>query len=277
VTYDEPFERLIAVDIGNSRIKLGWFDRTSPTPLPAPTETLELPIEGRVGVFDSNLLAAWCEAHVPNAADWRIASVHRGAAQQFESTVAEIARAANRQWSLKQLTFRDVPLTIEVDSPERVGIDRLLAAVAADRGRQRNRAAVVVDFGTAITVDLVTAAGAFAGGAILPGFAMSARALERETDALPCVAVEDWRQSPEPLGKATIPAIKSGLFWGAIGAVRELIGKLSASLAEPPEVFVTGGQALLVAQTLSESERWPVRHVPHLVLAGVKLSATPLP
>ena len=182
-----------------------------------------------------------------------------------------MAKKLGRRWPLRQLTYRDVPLVIHVDAPERVGIDRLLAAVAADRLRRPDRAAIIVDAGTAITVDLLDENGAFCGGAILPGIAMSARALEEQTDALPRVALEHLAHPPAPLGKSTVPAIESGLYWGAVGAIRELIRRLAAPLAAPPDVLLTGGASPEVAEILAASENWSVRHVPHLVLAGIAL------
>ena len=267
---------LIAVDVGNSRIKLGRFERTSlSTTLPVPTATLEMRLKNRAGEFDAAPMDSWCAAHVTGDAVWRISSVHRDATAQWLAATNRLARQLGREWSLQPITSDDVPLAIEVDHPDRVGTDRLMAAVAANRLRATDRAAVVVDLGTAITVDLVTASGAFAGGAILPGLAMSARALEAETDALPRVAVDAWQRPPEPLGKSTVPAIESGLFWGAVGAVRELTDRLSVGLTMPPELFVTGGQASLVAAELASFQRWPVRHVPHLVLSGIALVDEP--
>src|SRR6185312_7996787 len=107
--------------------------------------------------------------------------------------------------------------------------------------RSADRAAIIVDLGTAITVDLLEAGGAFAGGAILPGIATSARALDERTDALPRVPLEFLDKPPVPLGKSTVSAIESGIYWGAIGAIRELIGQLAAPLKRAPDVFITGG------------------------------------
>jgi type III pantothenate kinase len=104
-----------------------------------------------------------------------------------------------------------------------VGIDRLLDAVAANRLRHPAAPAVVVDVGTAITVDLVAADGSFQGGAILPGIAMSARALHAFTDLLPLVDVRELSSPPPPLGTSTVAALQSGLFWGAVGAIRQLL------------------------------------------------------
>ncbi len=96
-----------------------------------------------------------------------------------------------------------------------VGIDRLVDAVAVNRLRDAGRPAVVVDVGSAITVDLVSRDGAFLGGAILPGIAMSARAIHEFTDLLPLVEMSELIAPPPVLGTATAPAMESGLFWGA--------------------------------------------------------------
>lgn len=165
---------LVAVDIGNSRIKLGRFDRTQRSrELPAPTATLELPLASLAGDFDSEQLAAWCRSKIVDDAAWLISSVHRGATEQLTAVVAALGPQLGRQWASRQIAFEDVPLVVEVDAPERVGMDRLMGAVAADRLRPADRAAIVVDLGTATKLCLLTDVGAFVGGAILPGLAMS--------------------------------------------------------------------------------------------------------
>ena len=85
---------------------------------------------------------------------------------------------------------------------------------------------MIVDVGTAITVDLVSADGAFLGGSILPGIQMAARALHHFTDLLPLVNVSDLSTPPPPLGTSTESAMQAGLFWGAVGAIRQLIDQL---------------------------------------------------
>jgi type III pantothenate kinase len=264
---------LIAVDIGNSRFKLGRFPRSAPVDgkLPEPAATFDLAIAHASGGFALAQLSTWCEAHLDDRADWLVGSVHRAAAERLTSAVRELSERSNRSWTLRQLTYRDLPLSVQVDAPERTGIDRLLAAVAANRIRPPERAAIVVDAGTAITVDLLDARGAFCGGAILPGIAMAARALAEQTDALPRVPADQLESPPAPLGKSTIPAIESGLYWGAVGAIRELVRRLSASLTAPPVVILTSGASPQVAEILAASEDWTVRHEPHLVLAGIAL------
>jgi type III pantothenate kinase len=265
-------DALIAVDIGNSRIKLGRFDRDdSRHELPAPTATIELPLTSKAGDFDAGLLAVWCRRELPGNAAWLMSSVHRGATERLIAVAAALAKEFGRDWPSRQIAFADVPLVVEVDAPERVGMDRLMGAVAADRLRPRDTPAIVVDLGTATKLCLLTDVGAFAGGAILPGLAMSARALEEQTDALPHVDVERWQRPPLALGKSTVPAIESGIFWGSVGAVRELVAQLSKQLESPPVVFITGGGAPLVAQVLEQDGGIQVRHVPHLVLSGVAI------
>ncbi len=265
---------LIAVDIGNSRMKLGRFTGRRPGDggaLPEPTSAVVLRIDNQTGGFEVDRFAAWCDEHVRGESTWHIGSVHRRAADRLLAAVGDWAKRPDVDCDVRRLTYRDVPLSIEVEQPPRVGIDRLLAAVAADRLREPGRAAIVVDLGSAITVDLLTAEGAFAGGAILPGIAMSARALAHQTDALPHVSTDALQKPPVPLGKSTSAAIESGLYWGAVGAIRELIGRLSAGLAERPVVFLTGGASAQVAELLDCGE--PVRYVPHLVLSGIALVA----
>lgn len=266
----------MAVDIGNSQIKFGQFARAltapgekSPLVLPEPTATLELPIAHDTGRFDIAHLATWCGAQVPAEACWLIGSVHRGAAAQLAETLAAWARQRERKWDVRRLTYQDLSLAVRVDEPARVGIDRLLAAVAANQLRGSSRSAIVVDLGTAITVDLIEVDGGFAGGAILPGIGMASRALADQTDALPLVVLDDT-VPPAALGKSTTAAIRAGLYWGAVGAVSELVSQLSSQQHIPPDVIITGGAGQMMFDALSQ--RCAVRYEPHLVLAGIVLA-----
>jgi type III pantothenate kinase len=278
-----PF--LIAVDIGNSRIKLRkrgaeLFSAAAAGEAASPIsseKSSDLFFAFDRSGFDVGRLAEWCKENVGGDATWLVSSVHRGAAEEFAAAVADIAVRLNRHWPLRMLNYRDVPMPLRLDEPERVGMDRLLSALTADRLRRRDRPAIVVDLGTAITVDLVDASGVFTGGAILPGIAMSARALHEQTDALPLVAREHLDRPPEPLGKSTVAAIEAGLYWGAVGAIRELIQHYSAGMPAPPDVFVTGGASPHVAELLATNDNavcgtWLVRYMPHLVLTGIMLT-----
>src|SRR3954468_3368897 len=199
----------IAVDIGNSRIKFGEFrdqdkTATSDRTLPEPLATFDLSIVNKTGHFAVNALNAWAESRSNESTEWRIASVHRGATERLTAALHELSARAHTSYSIRQLTYRDISIAIRVDAPERVGIDRLLAALAANRLRSPDGPAIIVDLGTAITIDLLEADGAFAGGAILPGIATAARALAEQTDALPQVDLDIVDTPPDPLGKSTV-------------------------------------------------------------------------
>jgi type III pantothenate kinase len=198
-------------------------------------------------------------------AGWRVATVNRPAEVRLAAWVAE-HRSGDRY---HRLTNEELPIRIGVDKPDRVGTDRLLAAVAVNRLRAADRPAIIIDAGSAITVDLVTADGVFQGGVILPGFGMVARALATQTDQLPFVDFLPDGEPPPVVGKATEAAIRSGLYWGTVGAVREIVRRMASDLAVEPEVFVAGGDTAQLAGHIAES----ARVVPDLVLAGIALKA----
>jgi type III pantothenate kinase len=168
---------------------------------------------------------------------------------------------------VRLLTHRELPIEVKLEFPDRVGLDRLAAAVAVNVLRTAGSPAIVVDAGSAITVDLVAADGAFEGGVILPGFRMSAEALSN-ADLLP-VARFSPDDIPSVIGKSTEAAIRSGLFWGAVGAVREIIERMSAKLDRQPELFVTGGDLRRLAEHLGDEASF----VPNMVLSGIAVAA----
>jgi type III pantothenate kinase len=166
------------------------------------------------------------------------------------------------------LNHAHFPLEIDVRYPERVGTDRLAAAVAANLGRSPDRGIIVIDAGTAITVDLLTPDGVFRGGAILPGLETAAAALAAATDALPHVELRGPSAAPSAIGKSTADAILSGLVWGCVGAVRELIARISEEAGLDPELCCTGGAGRLLAQLLGPQ----CLYDPQLVLRGIALT-----
>jgi type III pantothenate kinase len=253
---------LVAVDVGNNRLKFGLFDREDKESLPEPAAVYACD-----GSCSSSLddLTAWLDGRLPAGGRWWIASVNRPGTTRLLQWLQQ-ARPADE---VTLLAAGDLPLVVALQRPDMVGIDRLLDAVAANRLRRPAAPAVVVDVGTAITVDLVAADGSFRGGAILPGIAMSARALHTFTDLLPLLDVRELDSPPPPLGTSTAAALQSGLFWGAVGAIRQLLEILPGDSAGPPEVFLTGGAGPMVAGLLGDT----ARHVPHLTLAGIALAA----
>ena len=161
---------------------------------------------------------------------------------------------------------RDLPYGIEIqcDEPEKVGADRLLNAIAAYA--RTHTATIVADIGTAITVNAVSARGAFCGGAIAPGPALMLRALHEHTALLPAVAYE----KPEsPLGRNTVAAMRSGAHWGAVGLVESLVAQMAEELSPRALLILTGGDAESIARDLKM--KFELR--PALTLEGLAILA----
>jgi len=126
--------------------------------------------------------------------------------------------------------------------PEAVGADRLVNAVAARH--LYGVPCIVVDFGTATTFDAIDADGTYLGGAIAPGITTAAEALFQRTAQLPRVALT---QPPCAIGRTTTESIQSGLLFGYVGLVKELVARFRAELGEGVKVIATGGLASLIA------------------------------
>jgi type III pantothenate kinase len=155
-------------------------------------------------------------------------------------------------------------IPVDVDAPDEVGADRLVNALWATR-KLPGRAVVVVDFGTAISFDVVSSKGAFVGGAIAPGVGTAARALSERTALLPHIKVS---RTPRAIGRDTVQCLDSGIYWGAVGLVDLLVGKMEEALGEKALVIATGGDAALVAAGSKRIERVE----PDMTLEGVALA-----
>ena len=132
---------------------------------------------------------------------------------------------------------------IKVDNPGEVGTDRLLNALAAHH-RYRGPL-VVIDFGTATTFDVVDAHGAYVGGAIAPGINLSMEALHQAAAQLPRIGIG---RPQSVIGRSTIPAMRSGIYWGYVGLIEGLLARIEAELGEPLKAIATGGLAPLFAE-----------------------------
>jgi type III pantothenate kinase len=132
---------------------------------------------------------------------------------------------------------------IDVDMPEeQVGADRVANAVAAQDRYQPPL--IVLDFGTATTFDVVDRSGNYCGGVIAPGINLSLRALDMAAAQLPRIGI---RRTPTIVGRSTVPAMQSGVFWGYVGLIEGLIQRIRAERGEAMEVIATGGLAPLLA------------------------------
>lgn len=140
----------------------------------------------------------------------------------------------------------DLGLDINLDRPEVVGADRLVNAVA---GHERYEGAlIIVDFGTATTFDVVSETGAYEGGIISPGVNLSLEALNAAAAKLPRIAIE---RPQAVIGKDTVPAMQSGIYWGYVGLIEGLVRRIKAEYEKPMTVVATGGLANLFRHTVS--------------------------
>ncbi|MGW8256266.1 MAG: type III pantothenate kinase, partial [Thermoguttaceae bacterium] len=208
----------LVVDIGNARIKMGVVPSLVGDVVSEPLRVLTL--QGQSPQFDD--IARWLGDLDREKLAWFLASVNRPGATMLINWL----RQHRSDDPITLLSAEDLPLVVRLPRPDMVGIDRLVDAVAVNRLRSAGRPAVIVDVGTAITVDLVSADGAFLGGSILPGFSLVARALHQFTDMLPLVDVSEFSAPPPALGVSTEDAMRSGMFWGAVGAIRKLCEQL---------------------------------------------------
>ncbi|HHS8494071.1 TPA: type III pantothenate kinase, partial [Legionella anisa] len=146
------------------------------------------------------------------------------------------------------------------------GADRIANAIAATH-LYPNQNVIIIDFGTATTFCVISAQKVYMGGAILPGVRLSVDALSKNTAKLPAVEIIKIENS---VGRSTIESIQSGVYYGAIGACRELIQRLNREAfdAENALVLATGGFA-----SLFEKQEIYDRLVPDLVLQGIRLAA----
>jgi len=266
---------ILAVDVGNTRTKFGLF-------LPTPAGVSELPTCERFlaiphdDVIPWNTLARWTDQKRGRVA---VAGSNPGRMSDLCQTFEE------QNWTTPwMLTNRqEIPLEIDVDVPEKVGIDRLLNAVAVNVMRPASRPAIVIDTGTTATVDFVDARGRFCGGAILPGFAMSAQALHAYTALLPLLTVRELANDPPvAVGRNTSDAIRSGIYWGHAGALQQVITQICRQQSLPvpkwdepdssdpqaPWLLLTGGGAPFLKPVFPA-----IPQVPSFALHGLVLAA----
>jgi type III pantothenate kinase len=139
-------------------------------------------------------------------------------------------------------------MPIRMDNPREVGADRLVNAIAAyERVRDT---CVVVDFGTAITYDVVSSDGEYLGGIISPGAEISIEALSERAAKLPKVEMAEPRAL---IGKSTVEAIRSGIAFGFAGQVEGIVRRLRGELGEETKVIATGGLAQAVVPFIRET------------------------
>lgn len=250
---------IIAVDVGNSSLGIGCYG------LESEAGPLAEPIWHNQFLHHQLESPDWWEGIASRLGDspaaWLVASVQR----PRSAWLAETVRLARPEDTFRLLDFQEIGIEVSLAEPQKVGIDRLAAAAAVNQLRPEGTPAIVIDAGSAVTIDLVDAAGCFCGGTIFPGHRMAASALARQTDLLPEARIPS---SPAILGASTEQAIASGIYWGTLGAAREIVCRLRAQHGVDAGLFLTGG-----SMAWRDEFRGEVTCCPNLVLSGIALSA----
>lgn len=243
---------LTVLNVGNSRLAVGAFVAGE---LGAVTR---VPLD-RPGDWAEQIAEAWLNVQARENAAIVAASVNP---RLDEAVAAAVEEAANRRvvWVGKDL---DLPIPVLTDAPEQTGIDRILNVAAAYE--QMGKACVVVDAGTAVTIDCCDDQGRFLGGAIAPGVRMQLDALHERTAQLPSVP---FAAPSDPFGRTTEQAMLHGVYHGVRGMVKELVENYATELGQWPDLIATGGDA---AALFAE---WELVHAiaPNLTLYGIALA-----
>lgn len=249
---------LMAVDIGNTNVNIGlWHD----------------------GAWRYDWRARTVLDKMPDEYAVLVRSFLRNAALDFDqindvviaSVVPPLTRAfvelSQRYMHLEPLVVTarvNLGIKVEVDTPDLVGADRIVNAAAVHR--LYGGPAIVVDFGTATTFDVISREGNYIGGSIAPGIGISLDALVGRTSQLYRVPLEP---PPSPVGRNTTEAIQSGLFLGYVAMIEGLVERLRRAMpgGQDAKIIATGGLATLFRQHTSVIEEI----APYLTLDGLRL------
>ncbi|MFN3168129.1 MAG: type III pantothenate kinase [Phycisphaeraceae bacterium] len=247
-----PQINLLAVSVGNTRTRLGVF-------LDGELREVSTFRNGRTDRIARAIEQAYQPLHGLDDAHVIMSSVNPEAGEA-------VLKLLNKQ--LDRTVYRvekDLPIPIgrQLDPEAIVGEDRLLNAAAAFD--KLGQACVVVDAGTAMTIDYVDGAGTFHGGAIVPGAQLMLDALHQRTALLPEV---EFEKPEELIGHNTAQAMLTGAFFGLRGIVRSVVEQYAVQTGQYPTVVATGGDA----QVLFRDDEFVSRVVPDLGLRGIAVT-----
>ncbi|MEA2708997.1 MAG: type pantothenate kinase [Phycisphaerales bacterium] len=245
---------LLVLNVGNSRLSIGVFvagELQYSTRVP----------HGLRNEWPARISEAWEKLGAHDEPAVVGASVNPPLVESLEHAVKQ-ATGQDVQWVGPDI---DLPIKVLTDEPEKTGVDRVLNVAAAYE--QMGKACVVVDAGTAVTVDVCNDEGHFLGGAIAPGAQTQLDALHEKTARLPRV---ELAAPKHPIGKSTAEAIQLGVFHGIRGAVKELVEGFATEQGTWPDIIATGGDSALLF------ENWELVHAiaPDLTLYGIALAFT---
>jgi len=245
---------LIAIDIGNSSVNIGFF--VSAGLFVQKIDTYPLLSQREYLAFINKFIR---EKNIDKTPEGIIiSSVVPGHTRVFQKAAERLISGSAKILSQETRTG----LTFDVRNPGKVGPDRIANAVAAYELYKCPVA--VADFGTATTVSVVGKGAVFLGGSIMPGIGLMNESLARGTSLLFRVPL---RPPGSALGKNTTANIQSGLFYGAAGAVEKIVGEIEKESGFRLKIVVTGGYGALVSCLLKKRHKLK----PYLTLEGLEI------
>ncbi|MDX1927324.1 MAG: type III pantothenate kinase, partial [Pirellulaceae bacterium] len=271
--------RFLGVDIGNSGLRVAelniaeskvertlritWSHGTAGTRSPA-AEVRYAPDSRDWLPIVENFAHETTHAASDTRCVWLVSSVRRDALQVLEEHVVRLIqrRATHDQWRV--ITRHDIAMQLDVIEPDRVGIDRILAASAA-ANLFAQRPLIVMQVGSAMTVDLVLEGNVFGGGAILPGVPMMLRLLGQAADLLPTIEADELTDLPPLPGRNTEQAMRCGTASALVGGAQHLVQRYREAHGPATLIVLSGGDGTRLAPHLPQ----PITIVPHLVLHGL--------
>jgi type III pantothenate kinase len=252
----------VAIDIGNSAAK--WSVQKHDQAA-SPLQRVSLNVDH----WHQQVIGGSEEAAAGGPVYWRIAAVNAPACHRLVDSLK-----TRGQSEVTVLKWSDIPIKALLPQPDRLGLDRLLAAWKATSLFPGQRV-IVVDAGSAITIDCASSAGEFLGGVIMPGLSLQFDSLARGTDALPSLRLSESSAKsaadlPVPATN-TIAAIQSGILLGTAAAIDRLVERSGA--AEPFRLALTGGDAARLSPLITH----PHEVLPRLVVDAILACVSPAP
>ncbi|MDA8173021.1 MAG: type III pantothenate kinase [Nitrospiraceae bacterium] len=250
----------MAVDIGNTSISIGLFEKEEPYIINLATHPLRS-AEDYIHEIEKGLEKYGFPERPDSAALCSVVSSHT---EVFEKALSLICAKGNVPLIISHRVIKDMKFAVSV--PAGVGPDRLASSYGAFK--LYGGPVVSVDLGTATTLNFVSGDGAFLGGAILPGVGLMAKSLKEATSRLPFV--DTGIEAPlikEAIGRETSASILSGIVYGTAGAVGRILEEAEMERLEQFKVALTGGNSGLVAPFLKRIDY----HEPALTLKGIRL------
>jgi type III pantothenate kinase len=253
---------LLAVDVGNTNIVLGVFDGQELV-RSWRLQTLRERTADELGILITRLFEQ-SDLDRSRVKGIILSSV----VPPLTGTMQEMAQRYFGQEPMTVDPSTNTGMPVLYTPPSDVGADRVVNAVAAyeNYGRQSGVPIIAVDFGTATTFDVISAAGEYVGGVICPGIGISADALFQRAARLPRV---DVRKPPSIIGQTTVTSMQAGLFFGYVSMVDGIVARIRAELplGDQAICIATGGMAGILANETTAIERVE----PDLTLQGLRI------